>query len=115
MPLSFICVRPLKKNQVGLTEIQRVIKPGGILLCSTFEALATFPQTTLQFYFRFILPVIAGLFRAINRHTRICCGYCLPDGDRFWHILPGWFPSKHTVSEQLIVLHQFTLHNCQQG
>lgn len=96
-------VRNFENLDRGLTEIQRVIKPGGHIVVLEFSKPYTFPWKQLyNFYFRFILPVIGRIVsRDKSAYTYLPESVtAFPDGDRFLaHLTQAGF--KQTQCEQL--------------
>jgi demethylmenaquinone methyltransferase / 2-methoxy-6-polyprenyl-1,4-benzoquinol methylase len=83
-------VRNFEDLRRGLSEILRVLKPGGMLVVLEFSKPATFPfKQVYNFYFRFILPRIGS----IVSNDKAAYTYlpksveAFPDGEDFLHIL----------------------------
>jgi demethylmenaquinone methyltransferase/2-methoxy-6-polyprenyl-1,4-benzoquinol methylase len=83
-------VRNFENLRRGLSEILRVLKPGGMLVVLEFSKPATFPfKQVYNFYFRFILPRIGS----IVSNDKAAYTYlpksveAFPDGEDFLHIL----------------------------
>ncbi|MEX2590538.1 MAG: bifunctional demethylmenaquinone methyltransferase/2-methoxy-6-polyprenyl-1,4-benzoquinol methylase UbiE [Chitinophagales bacterium] len=61
-------VRNFENLEKGLSEIYRVLKPGGILAVLEFSKPKVFPvKQIFYFYFHFILPIIGKLFSKDQR------------------------------------------------
>jgi demethylmenaquinone methyltransferase/2-methoxy-6-polyprenyl-1,4-benzoquinol methylase len=82
-------VRNFENLQIGLSEMYRVLKPGGIAVILEFSKPKSFPfKQVYHLYFRFILPVIG---RAISK-DRSAYNYLpesvknFPDGENFINI-----------------------------
>lgn len=55
-------VRNFEHLELGLKEMQRVLKPGGKVIILEFSMPERFPMKQLYtFYFRYILPVVGGI------------------------------------------------------
>jgi demethylmenaquinone methyltransferase/2-methoxy-6-polyprenyl-1,4-benzoquinol methylase len=83
-------VRNFENLKRGLSEILRVLKPGGMVVILEFSKPSTFPFKQLyNFYFRFILPRIGS----IVSNDKAAYTYlpksveAFPDGENFLHIL----------------------------
>ena len=83
-------VRNFENLERGLTEMLRVVRPGGKVVILEFSKPSAFPMKQLyQFYFRFILPTVG---RVISR-DRAAYTYlpesvqAFPDGDNFIKLL----------------------------
>ncbi|MCF8450721.1 MAG: bifunctional demethylmenaquinone methyltransferase/2-methoxy-6-polyprenyl-1,4-benzoquinol methylase UbiE [Taibaiella sp.] len=97
-------VRNFAHLEVGLREMQRVMRPGGKLAILEFSQPAGFPVKQLyKFYFRYILPRIGGM---LSKH-KTAYAYlpesvnAFPDGDRFCSILTACGfkkPSAHPLT-----------------
>ena len=85
-------VRNFENLEKGLTEIFRVVKPGGKVVILEFSKPTSFPFKQLyNFYFKFILPGIGRLFskdRAAYRYLPESV-QAFPDGNDFLKILSG--------------------------
>ncbi|WP_347838545.1 bifunctional demethylmenaquinone methyltransferase/2-methoxy-6-polyprenyl-1,4-benzoquinol methylase UbiE [uncultured Draconibacterium sp.] len=83
-------VRNFENLEQGLTEIFRVIKPGGAFFVLEFSKPVHFPfKQIYMFYFKYILPFI-GRFISKDRSAYTYLPesvYEFPDGDRFLTIL----------------------------
>lgn len=83
-------VRNFENLKKGLMEINRVMKPGAMLVVLEFSRPATFPfKQVYNFYFKFILPKIGRLIsRDKSAYTYLPESVeAFPDGDRFLGIL----------------------------
>lgn len=83
-------VRNFENLKKGLTEINRVMKPGGLLVILEFSRPSRFPfKQVYNFYFKFILPKIGRLVsRDKSAYTYLPESVeAFPDGDRFTTIL----------------------------
>ena len=83
-------VRNFENLKRGLSEILRVLKPGGMVVILEFSKPASFPfKQIYNFYFRFILPRIGS----IVSHDKAAYTYlpksveAFPDGEDFLRIL----------------------------
>lgn len=83
-------VRNFENIQRGLSEILRVLKPGGMVVVLEFSKPSMFPfKQIYNFYFRFILPRIGS----IVSNDKAAYTYlpksveAFPDGEDFLHIL----------------------------
>ena len=83
-------VRNFENLEKGLTEMLRVVRPGGKVVILEFSKPSAFPMKQLyQFYFRFILPSIGKVIS----HDRAAYTYlpesvqAFPDGDNFLKLL----------------------------
>lgn len=79
-------VRNFENLDKGLSEIQRVIKPGGHIVVLEFSKPNVFPWKQLyNFYFRYILPVIGRVVSKDNSaYTYLPESVAaFPDGERF--------------------------------
>jgi len=85
-------VRNFEDLEKGLTEMQRVMRPGGKLAILEFSRPVTFPVKQLYtFYFRHILPAVGGL---LSKHKTAYTYLpesvnAFPDGKKFCVILTG--------------------------
>lgn len=83
-------VRNFENLEAGLSEMQRVMRPGGKLAILEFSRPASFPVKQLYtFYFKNILPAIGGL---LSRHKTAYTYLpesvnAFPDGKNFCDIL----------------------------
>ena len=83
-------VRNFEHLDAGLTEMCRVLRPGGKVVILEFSHPARFPVKQLfRFYFRFILPTIGKL---LSKHSRAYTYLpesvmAFPEGKRFCDIL----------------------------
>ncbi len=83
-------VRNFENLEKGLTEMQRVLKPGGQLVVLEFSKPRTFPFKQLyNFYFKFVLPKIGRLVsRDSAAYTYLPESVqAFPDGTDFTNIL----------------------------
>jgi demethylmenaquinone methyltransferase/2-methoxy-6-polyprenyl-1,4-benzoquinol methylase len=83
-------VRNFENLEKGLTEMLRVIKPGGRVVVLEFSKPRLFPLKQLySFYFKFILPKIGRLFsKDSSAYTYLPESVqAFPDGDDFLSIL----------------------------
>jgi len=83
-------VRNFENLEKGLTEMQRVLKPGGRMVVLEFSKPRSFPfKQIYNFYFRFILPKIGRLIsRDSAAYTYLPESVqAFPDGDDFIKIL----------------------------
>ena len=83
-------VRNFENLEKGLTEMLRVIKPGGRAVVLEFSKPRSFPMKQLySFYFKFILPKIGKVFsRDSSAYTYLPESVqAFPDGDDFLSIL----------------------------
>ncbi|MBK8290766.1 MAG: bifunctional demethylmenaquinone methyltransferase/2-methoxy-6-polyprenyl-1,4-benzoquinol methylase UbiE [Flammeovirgaceae bacterium] len=83
-------VRNFENLEKGLTEMQRVLKPGGQLVVLEFSKPRTFPFKQLyNFYFKFVLPKIGQLVsRDSAAYTYLPESVqAFPDGTDFTNIL----------------------------
>lgn len=101
-------VRNFENLQQGLTEMHRVLKPGGKMVILEFSKPRTFPfKQAYNFYFRHILPVFGKLISK----DRAAYSYlpesvqAFPDGPDFLAILkqvgftsPQWQPLTFGIS-----------------
>jgi demethylmenaquinone methyltransferase/2-methoxy-6-polyprenyl-1,4-benzoquinol methylase len=83
-------VRNFENLKRGLSEILRVLKPGGMVVVLEFSKPSKFPfKQVYNFYFRFILPKIGS----IVSNDKAAYTYlpksveAFPDGEDFLHIL----------------------------
>jgi demethylmenaquinone methyltransferase/2-methoxy-6-polyprenyl-1,4-benzoquinol methylase len=83
-------VRNFENLRRGLSEILRVLKPGGMVVVLEFSKPETFPfKQVYNFYFRFILPRVGS----IVSNDKAAYTYlpksveAFPDGEDFLHIL----------------------------
>jgi demethylmenaquinone methyltransferase / 2-methoxy-6-polyprenyl-1,4-benzoquinol methylase len=79
-------VRNFENLDTGLSEIQRVIKPGGHIVVLEFSKPQSFPwKQSYQFYSRYILPLIGRLVsKDKSAYTYLPESVqAFPDGDRF--------------------------------
>ena len=83
-------VRNFENLKRGLSEIQRVLKPGGMVVILEFSKPSAFPfKQIYNLYFRFILPRIGSLVS----NDKAAYTYlpksveAFPDGEDFLHIL----------------------------
>ena len=83
-------VRNFENLKRGLSEILRVLKPGGMIVVLEFSKPSSFPfKQVYNFYFRFILPRIGS----IVSNDKAAYTYlpksveAFPDGEDFLHIL----------------------------
>ena len=83
-------VRNFENLKRGLSEILRVLKPGGTIVVLEFSKPSKFPfKQVYNFYFRFILPKIGS----IVSNDKAAYTYlpksveAFPDGEDFLHIL----------------------------
>ena len=61
-------VRNFEHLEAGLTDMNRVLRPGGKVVILEFSHPTTFPVKQLfRFYFRFILPLLG---RMVSKHSR---------------------------------------------
>jgi demethylmenaquinone methyltransferase/2-methoxy-6-polyprenyl-1,4-benzoquinol methylase len=83
-------VRNFENLEKGLSEIWRVIKPGGMIVVLEFSRPRTFPfRQVYSFYFKFILPKI-GRFISSDKaaYTYLPASVeAFPDGQDFLHRL----------------------------
>ena len=85
-------VRNFEHLQAGLTDMGRVLRPGGKIVILEFSHPTGFPVKHLfQFYFRFILPLLG---RLVSRHSRAYTYLpesvmAFPQGQDFCNILQG--------------------------
>ena len=83
-------VRNFEHLEVGLTEMCRVLRPGGKVVILEFSHPTRFPVKQLfRFYFRFILPTLGKL---VSKHSRAYTYLpesvmAFPEGKRFCEIL----------------------------
>ena len=85
-------VRNFENLEKGLTEIFRVVKPGGKVVILEFSKPTSFPFKQLyNFYFKFILPGIGRLFSKDRDAYRYLpeSVQAFPDGNDFLKILSG--------------------------
>lgn len=83
-------VRNFENLKKGLLEINRVMKPGAVLVVLEFSRPARFPfKQVYNIYFKFILPVIGRLVsRDKSAYTYLPESVeAFPDGDKFIAIL----------------------------
>lgn len=83
-------VRNFENLTKGLSEIRRVLRPGGMLVILEFSKPSVFPFKQLyQFYFRFILPRIGSLVSSDKAaYTYLPKSVeAFPDGEDFLRIL----------------------------
>jgi demethylmenaquinone methyltransferase/2-methoxy-6-polyprenyl-1,4-benzoquinol methylase len=83
-------VRNFENLTRGLSEIRRVLRPGGMVVVLEFSKPATFPFKQLyHFYFRFILPRIGSLVSSDKEaYTYLPKSVeAFPDGEGFLRIL----------------------------
>jgi demethylmenaquinone methyltransferase / 2-methoxy-6-polyprenyl-1,4-benzoquinol methylase len=83
-------VRNFENLEKGLTEMQRVLKPGGRIVVLEFSKPRSFPfKQIYNFYFKFILPKIGRLIsRDSAAYTYLPESVqAFPDGDEFINIL----------------------------
>jgi demethylmenaquinone methyltransferase / 2-methoxy-6-polyprenyl-1,4-benzoquinol methylase len=83
-------VRNFENLKQGLTEMLRVLKPGGILVILEFSKPKSFPFKQLfNFYFRFILPIIGRLIsKDKSAYTYLPESVkAFPEGEDFINIL----------------------------
>jgi demethylmenaquinone methyltransferase/2-methoxy-6-polyprenyl-1,4-benzoquinol methylase len=85
-------VRNFEHLEAGLTEMCRVLRPGGKVVILEFSQPTGFPVKQLfKFYFRFILPTLGKL---VSKHSRAYTYLpesvmAFPEGKRFCDILEG--------------------------
>lgn len=83
-------VRNFENLTKGLSEIRRVLRPGGMVVILEFSKPSVFPFKQLyQFYFRFILPRIGSLISSDKAaYTYLPKSVeAFPDGEDFLRIL----------------------------
>jgi demethylmenaquinone methyltransferase/2-methoxy-6-polyprenyl-1,4-benzoquinol methylase len=83
-------VRNFENLQKGLTEINRVMKPGAMLVVLEFSRPTRFPfKQGYNFYFKFVLPKIGRwVSRDKSAYTYLPESVeAFPDGDKFLNIL----------------------------
>lgn len=83
-------VRNFENLKIGLAEILRVIKPGGVFFVLEFSKPVSFPfKQIYMFYFTRVLPLIGRIVSKDNRaYTYLPESVNeFPDGDRFLTIL----------------------------
>ncbi|MCB2376743.1 bifunctional demethylmenaquinone methyltransferase/2-methoxy-6-polyprenyl-1,4-benzoquinol methylase UbiE [Hymenobacter sp. BT635] len=101
-------VRNFENLQKGLTEMQRVLRPGGKVVILEFSKPTAFPmKQAYNFYFRHILPVFGKLIskdRAAYTYLPESV-QAFPDGQHFMAILtqvgfknPTWQPLTFGIS-----------------
>lgn len=96
-------VRNFENLKKGLSEINRVMKPGAMLVVLEFSRPSRFPfKQVYKFYFNFILPKIGRLVsRDKSAYTYLPESVeAFPDGDRFTAILEE-VGFKHTACKPL--------------
>jgi len=96
-------VRNFENLEKGLTEMQRVLKPGGQLVVLEFSKPRTFPFKQLyNFYFKFVLPKIGRLVsRDSAAYTYLPESVqAFPDGTDFTNIL-NRIGFNHTTCQSL--------------
>ena len=83
-------VRNFENLRRGLSEILRVLKPGGMVVVLEFSKPETFPfKQVYNFYFRFILPRVGSIVsndKAAYKYLPKSVE-AFPDGEDFLHIL----------------------------
>ncbi len=83
-------VRNFENTVKGLTEMHRVMKPGGTVVVLEFSKPKVFPVKQLfYFYFHFVLPVVGRLFSKDSRaYTYLPESVgTFPEGDAFLELL----------------------------
>lgn len=83
-------VRNFENLNKGLTEINRVLKPGGILIVLEFSKPTVFPVKQLYgFYFKYLLPLMGKVISSDNSaYTYLPESVkAFPDGKTFVNIL----------------------------
>jgi len=83
-------VRNFEHLEIGLKEMNRVLRPGGKVVILEFSHPAEFPVKQLyKFYFRYILPTLGKL---VSKHSKAYTYLpesvmAFPEGERFCEIL----------------------------
>src|SRR5688572_2432520 len=83
-------VRNFENLKKGLSEIKRVLRPGGMIVILEFSKPSTFPfKQVYNFYFRFILPKIGSIVsNDKSAYTYLPKSVeAFPDGEDFLRIL----------------------------
>ena len=85
-------VRNFEHLELGLTEMCRVLKPGGKVVILEFSTPEHFPMKQLyNFYFRYILPFVGGVISGNRKAYEYLPAsvFAFPQGKNFLDIMRG--------------------------